>query len=70
MAIEMEDFLYELKNHVEQTHTFKDAFERLTPEEQNKVAELAPSGWLMPPKEQQTIIDWLEQMQIEFGITE
>ncbi|GAB4072249.1 hypothetical protein GCM10028778_02040 [Barrientosiimonas marina] len=70
MTIEMEDFLYELKSHAEHTHTFKDAFERLSPEEQEKVAALAPSGKAMPAQEHQVIIDWLKQMRQQYDTTQ
>ncbi|HLR80157.1 MAG TPA: hypothetical protein VK119_06210 [Bacillota bacterium] len=67
MTIEMEDFLYELKNYAQQTHIFKDAFERLTPEEQDKVSALDPYDQPMPPQQHRQTFGWLEQMQNELS---
>ncbi|TFJ94490.1 hypothetical protein [Lentibacillus salicampi] len=63
MTIELEDFLYELKNYTEQTHIFKDAYERLTPTEREKVSAIAPFDGPMPDEAHQKAVEWLRQMQ-------
>ncbi|SFB35359.1 hypothetical protein SAMN04488072_11837 [Lentibacillus halodurans] len=68
MTIEMENFLYELKKQAGQTHVLKDTYESLTPDEQDKVSNLAPSSQPMPPEQHKTIFEWYEQMQKKLGI--
>ncbi|QKY68897.1 hypothetical protein [Lentibacillus sp. CBA3610] len=70
MTIEMENFLYELNKYAGQVHTLKDAYEALSPDEQEKAASLAPSNYPMPFEQYKAIFEWLEQMQTELGITD
>ncbi|ALX47319.1 hypothetical protein [Lentibacillus amyloliquefaciens] len=68
MTVEMENFLYELKKQAMQTHTLKDAYESLTPGEQEKISSLAPSTQAMPTEQAKVLFEWYEKMQDEYGV--
>ncbi|SFD83987.1 hypothetical protein SAMN05216238_104335 [Lentibacillus persicus] len=68
MTIEMENFLYELKKQAMQTHTLKDAYETLTPDEQQRISSLAPAGQSMPTEQARTTFEWYNNMQEAHGI--
>lgn len=70
MTLEMENFLYELKKQAEQTHILKDAYETLSPTEQETITSIAPSSQPMPFEQYKSIFEWYEQMHKELGNTD
>ncbi|MEN1967044.1 hypothetical protein WMZ97_03100 [Lentibacillus sp. N15] len=63
MRTELKDFLYELGNYVDKTHTLKDKYETLTDEEKALVMEHAPIDQLSPMAQDKLAFEWLSAMQ-------
>ncbi|MBR3120025.1 hypothetical protein [Oceanobacillus profundus] len=57
---ELQNFVYELQRYADQTHTLKDAFEKLSETEKELVMNVAPPRLKAPNEYFQPVYEWLE----------
>ncbi|CDO02401.1 multi-sensor signal transduction multi-kinase [Oceanobacillus picturae] len=65
---ELKNFLYELHRYADQTHTLKDAYEKLPEAEKQKVMKTAPASVRSPEEFFHPVFSWLESMHSEFEV--
>ncbi|WP_042223948.1 hypothetical protein [Oceanobacillus manasiensis] len=65
---ELKNFMYELHRYADQTHTLKDAYEKLSQEEKQQVMDTAPSSIRSPEQFFHPVFSWLESMHNEFEV--
>ncbi|WP_404459111.1 hypothetical protein [Oceanobacillus kapialis] len=65
---ELKNFMYELHRYADQTHTLKDAYEKLSEEEKHKIMEAAPASVRSPEEFFHPVFSWLESVHSKFEV--